>query len=129
MAQGVTLILLPETAYNNVNGNGSPYTVVGDNQPAAAYYLSNQDLQTVNYNFSQVTGNLVIQATLATTPQDVDWFSVFEVDANANAAPGSNSYIASNASAFTNIEGTFVFMRAVVQDFQGGVVNYVKLSY
>jgi len=54
---------------------------------------------------------------------------VFEVDANANAAPGSNSYIASNASAFTNIEGTFVFMRAVVQDFQGGVVEYVKLSY
>jgi|APCry1669190327_1035288.scaffolds.fasta_scaffold00151_20 hypothetical protein len=129
MAQGVTLILLPETAYNNMYGNGAPYNVVGDEQPAAAFYLGNQDLQTVNYKNAEVTGNIIIQATLATTPADGDWFNVFEVDANANAPSGSNSYIASNASAFTNVDGTFVYMRALIEDFQGGVVNYVKLSY
>ena len=32
-------------------------------------------------------------------------------------------------SAYTNIDGNFVYMRAKVVDFNGGVVNFVKLSY
>jgi len=128
LAQCTTLILLPQTAYVNP-GNGDPYTVVGNSQPAASYYLSNQDLQTVNINLTNCTGNIVIQATLATTPQDTDWFKVYELDANANAAPNSAPQLASNASIYTNITGTFVYMRALVEDFQGGGVNFVKLSY
>lgn len=47
MSQTTTLILLPETTYVNP-GNSSPYTVTGNSYPAAAYYLGNKDLQTVN---------------------------------------------------------------------------------
>ena len=86
-------------------------------------------MQTVNLSLTNCTGNIIIEATLATNPQETDWFSVYELDANANAASNTAPQIASNASTYTNIEGTFVYMRAVVEDFQGGTVNYVKLSY
>jgi hypothetical protein len=75
------------------------------------------------------TGNITIEASLATTPSSTDWFKVYELTANANAAANSAPQIASNASVYTNINGNFVYMRAKVVDFEGGVVNFVKLSY
>ncbi len=128
MSQTTTLIMLPQTSYVNP-GNSSPYTVTGNSQPAAAYYLGNRDLQTVNYKLTDVTGNIVIEASLATTPGNNDWFRVYEVEANANAAANTLPKIASNASAYTNVEGNFVFLRAKVEDFQGGTVQFIKLSY
>jgi hypothetical protein len=118
MSQSTTLILLPQTSYRNP-GNGAPYTVTGDAQPAAAYYLGNRDLQTVNINLTQVIGNITIQASLASNPNETDWFQVYVLEATAN----------SNVSTYTNINGNFVYMRAQVVDFQGGTVNFVKLSY
>lgn len=118
MSQTTTLILLPQTTYRNP-GNGAPYTVTGNAQPAAAYYLGNRDLQTVNINLNQVIGNIVIQASLATNPDATDWFEVYTLEATSNA----------NVSTYTNINGNFVYMRAQVVDFQGGTVNFVKLSY
>ena len=128
MSQSTTLILFPETAYVNP-GNGAPYTVTGNSQPAAAFYLGNRDLQTVNTKLSGMTGNIVVEASLATSPVDTDWFKVYEFAANANAIANSAPQLASNASVYTNIEGNFVYMRAKIVDFQGGVVQYVKLSY
>ena len=128
MSQSTTLILLPQTSYLNP-GNGAPYTVVGDSQPAAAYYLGNRDLQTVNINATNLTGNVVIEASLATTPGTNDWFKVYELVANANAPSNTASQLASNASVYTNIEGNFVYMRAKVVDFDGGTLNFIKLSY
>ncbi len=128
MSQTTTLILLPQTAYVNP-GNGAPYTVTGNSQPAAAYYLGNKDLQTVNINLTNCTGNITIEASLATTPGSGDWFKVYELEANANAAANSAPEIASNASMYTNVNGNFVYLRAKVVDFQGGLVNFVKLSY
>ncbi len=128
MSQATTLILLPETSYVNP-GNGAPYTVTGNSQPAAAYYLGNRDLQTVNTKLSNCTGNIVIEASLATTPTSSDWFKVYELEANANATSNSAPQLASNASVYTNIQGNFVYMRAKVVDFRGGTVEHVKLSY
>ena len=129
MSQSTTLIMLPQTAYVNP-GNGAPYTVTGNSQPAAAYYLGNRDLQTVNISLTDVTGNIVIQASLATSPSvEADWFKVYELEANANAASNSAPLANSNASIYTNVVGNFVYMRAKVTDFKGGAVNFVKLSY
>ncbi len=128
MSQTTTLILLPQTAYVNP-GNGAPYTVTGNSQPAAAYYLGNKDLQTVNINATQLTGNIVIEATLASSPGNTDWFKVYELVANASAPANSAPQIASNASVYTNVEGNFVYLRAKIVDFNNGGVNFVKLSY
>lgn len=128
MSQTTTLILLPQTTYQNP-GNGAPYTVTGNSQPAAAYYLGNKDLQTVNINVTQLTGNIVIEATLANPPVANSWFKVYELEANASAPANTAPQIASNASVYTNIEGNFVFLRAKIVDFNNGGVNFVKLSY
>lgn len=128
MSQATTLILLSETTYINP-GNGAPYTVTGSSQPAAAYYLGNRDLQTVNTKLTNCTGNIVIEASLATNPSNNDWFKVYELVANANATPNSAPQLASNASVYTNIEGNFVFMRAKVENLSGGTVQFIKLSY
>ena len=128
MAQSTTLILLPQTAYANP-GNGAPYTVTGNSQPGAGYYLGNRDLQTVNISLTSCVGNIVIEATLATTPNNIDWFKVYELEANAFAPANSAPQIASNASLYTNVEGNFVYLRAKVEDFQNGGVDFIKLSY
>ena len=117
MSQVTTLILLPQTAYINP-GNGAPYTVTGDAQPAAAYYLGNQDLQTVNFSTVNMTGNIVIEATLAANSSNADWFKVYEFEATA-----------SNTSMYTNIDGNFVYVRAKLEDFSQGTVNFIKVSY
>jgi hypothetical protein len=117
MSQVTTLILLSQTAYH-YGCCGDPYTVTGNAQPAAAYYLGNQDLQTLNFSLTNVTGNLVIEATLASNSASAEWFSVYEYTANA-----------SNVSTFTNINGNFVYLRAKVDDFSQGTINYVKISY
>jgi hypothetical protein len=101
--------------------NGNSYSVTGNSQPAASYILTPRALQTVNINLSDVNGNILIQATLATDPVESDWFKVYELEANGNAN--------ANASMYTNIEGSYVYMRAKVNDFSQGVVNFVKLSY
>ena len=128
MSQTTTLILLPQTAYLNP-GNGAAYTVVGNTQPAAAYYLGNKDLQTVNISLSSVTGNIIIEASLATTPSITDWFKVYELEANINAPANSAPKRASNSASYTNIEGNFVHIRAKVDGFAYGVINFVKVSY
>lgn len=128
MSQVTILELLPQTTYNG-GGTGNIYTVTGNAQPAAAYYLGNQDLQTVNLKLSNCSGNIVIEATLDSNSANAQWFSVYELVANANAASGSEPYDSSNASIYTNIQGNFVYMRAKIVDFAGGIVNFVKLSY
>lgn len=128
MSQVTILELLPQTAYNG-GGTGNIYTVVGNAQPAAAYYLGNQDLQTINIRLSNCSANIVIEASLNSTTANAEWFKVYELVANANAATGSEVYDASNASMYTNLEGNFVYLRAKIVDFAGGVVNFVKLSY
>ena len=123
MSQSTILALLPQTVYNN-DGTSQPYDVTGNAQPAAAYYLGNQDLQTVSYNFTEVTGNLIIEASLASTPAvEGDWFKVWETTANNSANLNANT------SAYTNITGNFTYMRAKIKDFNNGVVQFAKLSY
>lgn len=128
MPQTTTLILLPQTSYLNP-GNGAPYTVTGNSQPAAAYYLGNQNLQTVNINLSNCSGNITLEATLASSPTENDWFKVYELVANTSSPVNTDPYINSNASIYTNITGNFVYMRAKVVDFDNGTVQFVKLSY
>jgi hypothetical protein len=122
MSQSTILQLLPQTAYVN-DGTADPYNVTGNTQPAAAYYLGNQDLQTLSFSFTEVTGNLVIEATLANPPADSDWFKVYEISAN------NQSNTNANLNSYTNISGNFVNMRAKIVDFNNGTVQFVKISY
>jgi len=117
MSQVTILELLPQTAYNG-GGTANVYTVTGNAQPAAAYYLGNQNLQTVNMKLTDCTGNIVIEASLNSNSSNAEWFKVYEYEA-----------VTSNVSTYTNIDGNFVYLRAKIVDFSNGIVNFIKLSY
>lgn len=129
MSQTTTLVLLPQTTWNGNVANVPIYNVIGEEKPAASYYLAGKDLQTVNVNLAGVTGNIVIQASLATNPITVDWFNVYTLEANASAPANSQANLNSTTNQAFNLEGNFVWMRAKIEDFASGVVQYVKLSY
>jgi hypothetical protein len=114
-----------ESAGSQISLNVGNVTVL----TASSSGLTLTPTNNVNINVTNCTGNITIEASLATTPSSTDWFKVYELSANANAAANSAPQIASNASVYTNINGNFVYMRAKVVDFEGGVVNFVKLSY
>ena len=128
MSQQTTLILFPQTTYDG-GGTAQIYSLTSNAQPAAAYYLGNEDLQTVNIKATNFTGNIIIEATLSANSSTNEYFKVYELEANANASTDSIPYLNSNASMYTNIEGNFVYIRAKIQNFAGGIVNFVKLSY
>lgn len=113
MSQSTTLILLPQTAFTGTNN-----TITGTKFPAASYYLSKQNLQTVNWNVSTFTGIISVQGTLAETPTDSDWFTILNI-------VGSNTTQVS----FSNVAGNFVWIRLIVTGFSTGTINYVKVSY
>jgi hypothetical protein len=123
MSQSTTLILLPQTTYNP-GGLNLPATpiVVGNTYPAASYYLSSQDMQTVSWSISNFKGTLTLQASLLDTPvTEDDWFTVMNVVYNDQAGTTINS--------FNNIIGNYVHIRAKVNNFTQGTVNHIKVSY
>lgn len=117
MAQATTLELLPQTAFSG------QAIVTGTAVPAAAYYLGYQDLQTLTWSVGGgisdgFTGIIILQATLADTPVESDWFSVFNL-------PLTDS----KQTSYTNVQGNFVWLRVVVEGFVKGVIRSVKISY
>jgi hypothetical protein len=129
MSQTTTLVLLPQTTWNGNVSNVQIYDVIGLKNPAASYYVGSKDLQTINVNQVGLTGNIIVQATLATLPETTDWFEVYKLEANAGAPANTQPNFNSSINEAVNIEGNFVWMRAIIQDFNGGVLQYVKLSY
>ena len=116
MAQNTVLELLPQIPYNGNNPNH-----VGSKQPAAAYYLAGKDLQTIQWSFNNVSANFIIQASLATNPNennDNDWFHVYETTVSS-----------SSEISYYNLTGNFVWVRAKLTNFTQGVVRFAKLSY
>lgn len=116
MAQTTVLSLLPQTPYNP-----STNLVRGTKQPAAAYYLANNDLQTVSWSINNFTGTIQFQVSLVNSPNestDTDWFTV-----------QSHAYSSTSGTFYNNITGNFVWMRAVASNFTQGVIQNVKVSY
>ncbi len=107
-------ILIPSTSHA---ANLDPETITGDKFKGAGFYGMGDGLHTSQVQVTTFTGSIVIQATLATDPQEEDWFNVYE-------------YGASNTteSIVTNFTGNFVWIRAVVT-YTAGTINRVLLNY
>lgn len=112
MAQATTIILLPQTGYSGIRD------ITGESKPAAAYYLGNQDLQTLSWSTTVFNGLITVQASLSETPTNDDWFTVFTLPGNELTVNG-----------FQNISGNFVRLRVKVTNFTRGVIQNFKVSY
>jgi hypothetical protein len=125
MAQATLAVLIPQTNYVGSN----PLTIVGERQQAAAYYLANSNLQTLIWNLgNNINGNspvyfigtIKIQASLSTNPGAFDWFDVYSISIT-NTAQGQSGY--------HNIEGNYVWLRAVVSQWTSGPIQSIAVSY
>jgi hypothetical protein len=115
MAQATILNLLTQSAHPSGNANMS---LQGEKQKAAAYYLAKRDLQTVTWNFSSnFIGSCVIQASLVTEPVIADWFNVYSIDTE------------SFKDGYFNLNGNFVWIRAVISNWTQGNIQLVTMSY
>lgn len=116
-----TVVIAPPDVPGSTQATAIAYlndTTVGTPQPAASYYLANRSLQTVTWSYNNVTAMVIIQATLTTNPDVLDWFTLETFNLNSTTEIG-----------YRNIPGTFVWMRAVVQNFTQGVISYIKVTY
>ncbi len=115
MAQTTVYNLIPQTAHPV---GSDPVEVIGDPYQAAAYILSNRDLQTISWHFSGTfAGDARIEATLVTNPSETDWYTVYEIDT------------VSSLDGYHNLTGNFVWLRAVVDNWTTGTIQLITVSY
>lgn len=116
------LQLLPTTTQGTPSGNydGSSQDWAGVQQQAADYYGGFGGLQTVAFYLDQFEGDIEIEATLETDPDDDAWFRVYRFES-------ASSQITENFS--VNIRGNFVWLRARVRDFTAGTISKITVSY
>ena len=89
----------------------------GDKIQADGYYGYADGLHTVVKYTTGYTGLLSIQATLASTPVEADWFDLFEFNLTAD----------SNTRGMT-LSGNYVYLRAKVANRVAGSVDKVLLK-
>lgn len=125
MAQSTVLNLLTYA----VHTGSLPLSIAGEKQQAAAYYIAGRDLQTITWSLGSninssspvyFVGNIVIQASLSTSPGVFDWFDAY-------ALPISNSK--TGQSGYYNLYGNYVWIRAVVTQWTQGPIQSVAVSF
>ncbi len=102
---------------NTHPGDSTTETITGSNFRGDGYYGHSDGVHTVSYDFTGLTGTITIQATLATSPGDTDWFDV-------------HTYTASTETAikYANFTGNFVFIRAKVV-YTDGTINSIRMNH
>ena len=102
---------------NTHPGDSTVETITGERFKGDGYYGRADGVHTVQYNFNGLTGTITIQASLAVTPTDADWFEV-------------HSYTAAQETAnkYANFTGNFVWVRAKVV-YTDGTINSILLNH
>lgn len=97
-------------------GDSSLEIVTSEMQKGDGFYGRSDGLHTVQYTYTNLSGDITIEATLAASPSEEDWFSVLD----KSFAQGTGSEIES----FT---GNYVWIRAKV-DFTAGSISSIVLN-
>jgi len=144
MAQGTTVVLLPQTPHPGPHG--SSQSIKGDPKPAASYILAASNLQTITWNLqynlanpnppnntdvspsNNFSGTIHIQASLVDDPSEIlagvnaddsNWFKVFEIPTS-----GPSQY-----DGYYNLVGNYVWLRARVTNWTQGTIYQITASY
>lgn len=103
--------------YNKLTFNSNP-------EKGTGYYGISSGLHTVTYSVSNTfAGTVTMQATLASTPTDSDWF---DVDSTKMTRVYQNSNTTSTVA--TTFTGNFTWVRAVAEMGQGTLLG-IKYNY
>lgn len=116
------LTILGETTVGTPSGNydGSTDHFISDVVKAVDYYQGQGSLQTVFIRVTDFEGVITLQATLDYNADLANWFDVSEYTSGDGAI---TDYYP------VNLTGNFVWMRAVITNFNAGTINFVNISY
>jgi hypothetical protein len=93
------------------------------------YYGASDGVHTVTYTVTpNFVGNLSMQATLAITPAEVDWFTV----TNTTVSYDYSIEPATTTTNYTNFVGNFVWVRARAErsdDVPNGSIMFVNYNH
>jgi hypothetical protein len=111
------------TAVVYPNNTNTTQIYISNTLQGDGYYSSADGLHTVQYVMSNdFIGTVTMQATLATTPNNTDWFNVNDTTSQYSALTNNNaSNITTNMVDTYNFVGNFVWVRSVVAIDQGAV--------
>jgi len=102
---------------------GTTTARVGDQQPAASYYVAGKNLQTITWSFqNNFNGTVRVQASLATAPGVFDWFNVYTI-------PVTPLNVGPPQSGFYNLDGNYVWLRVNISAWSQGAINAISASY
>ncbi|MBJ33158.1 MAG: hypothetical protein CMC89_00365 [Flavobacteriaceae bacterium] len=102
---------------NTHPGDSTSTTVTGENFKGDGYYGRSDGIHTVQYDYTGFTGTITIQATLATTPTDSDWFDVDVVTVSNQTEVK-----------YANFTGNFVYIRAKMV-YTDGTLNSIRMNH
>lgn len=117
-----TQTIVEYTSYGTPSGNydGSSTDFASNGVRAADYYRGYGGLQTVTYQLTDFIGTIFFEATLDPTAEDANWFPALEVNDGSTATTETRSQ---------SIVGNFTWMRVRIQGFDGGIINYINITY
>jgi len=98
-------------------GDSSVETVTGEKYKGDGYYGRSDGLHTVQYSYDSFTGSINIQATLALTPTNEDWFTV-----HTDTIPSATD------SNIVNFTGNYIWIRAYIE-YTDGTLNSITLNH
>jgi len=98
-------------------GDSTMLVVTGDAYKGDGYYRQSDGIHTVQYTYTNFSGIISIQATLAVTPDESDWFDAHVYETHMETA-----------SKIQNIVGNYVWIRAQVIYFDG-TVNLITYNH
>jgi len=102
---------------NTHPGDSTSVTVHSSHFKGDGYYGRSDGLHTVQYDYTGFRGEMKIEATLATTPTDADWFQVDSV--NLTGQTGTS---------ISNFTGNYIWLKATVV-YTDGTVNSIVMNH
>lgn len=121
-------------------GDDTVKSVTGDPHKGDGFYNRSDGLHTVQWTITNFIGTISVQATLSTSPSEVDWFTVslgdgktFSVDTTGLASQTSLKTISyvepTSITAGYNFTGNYVWIRAQITNWTAGTVNTILMSH
>lgn len=110
-----------ETILSNqsYSGTGSK-SVIGDQYKGDGFYRKTDGYHTVQYSVAGFIGTVKMQATLAVSPTEEDWFTVPETE--------YTSTVTTNSTVIKNFIGNYVWVRATAS-WTAGSINSITLNH
>jgi hypothetical protein len=108
-------------------GDSSSESRIGEKHTGDGYYGRSDGLHTVQYSLNGFQGTVILEATLATQPEDEDWFTVYSQDHALSGSIPNNAQ--EKLSVIHNFTGNYVWVRARLENWTDGTVNFIKLNH